>query len=140
MANRACIASKSGGEPCRAPPLHGDEFCLVHSPDHADEVAEARRLGGQRRRRERAVSGAYDFEGLDSIPKVRRLLEITIADTLVLENSIARSRTLAYLAMVALKLCELRNFDDRLQSLEAAALPRLPSPPDAYSHQRDDTI
>jgi hypothetical protein len=96
-------------------------------------MAAARRSGGFRRRREKMVSGTYDFEGLDSIPKVRRLLEIAVADTLVLENSVARSRTLAYLTMVALKLWEVGEFEERLQSLEDRARPRLLSPPDAES-------
>ena len=79
------------------------------------------------------VSGVYDLDGSDTLPKIRRLIEIAVMDTLGLENSIARSRTLAYLAMVALKLCEAGEFDQRLESLELAARPRLPGPPDANS-------
>jgi hypothetical protein len=131
LANRACKSSNSGGKPCRAPPLHEGEFCLAHAPDHADEVAEARRLGGLRRRRERVASGIYDLDGLDTAAGVRRLLEIAVVDTLSLENSVARSRALAYLAMVAVKLWEVGEFEERLRSLEAAARPRLFSPPDS---------
>jgi hypothetical protein len=76
----------------------------MHSPEHAEEVAESRRLGGLRRRREVAVSGAYEFEGLESVADIRRILEVAVFDTLGLENSIARSRTLAYLAMTAISL------------------------------------
>ena len=125
MANRACIASKSGGEPCRAPPLRDADFCLAHSPDHVDEVAEARRLGGLRRRREHAVSGAYDLDGLDTIPKLRRLLDIAVLDTLGLENSVARSRTLAYLVVTALKMIELAEHEESLHALKTAVQPRL---------------
>ena len=125
MAARACKFRKEDGEPCRAPPLQDGDFCLWHSPEHADEVAEARRLGGLRRRRERAVSGAYDFQGLGDVIQIRRLLEIAALDTLSLENSVARSRSLAYLAQVALKALEIREFEDRLQALEAAVAPRL---------------
>ena len=103
MAARNCKFVKDDGEPCRAAPLQDGDFCLWHSPDHAEEAAEARRLGGLRRRREKAVSGAYDIEGLESVGAIRRLLEIAALDTLSLENSVARSRTLAYLAQVALK-------------------------------------
>ena len=98
MASQACNTLKEDGSPCQAPPLHDAELCLMHSPEHAEEVAEARRLGGLRRRKEKAVSGAYDFEGLGSIPRIRRLLEVAALDTLSLENSIARSRTIAYRA------------------------------------------
>ena len=108
---RGCKGAKGNGQPCGTPPLRGKQFCVWHSPDHAEEAAEARRLGGLRRRRERAVSGAYDFEGLDSLPKIRRLLEIAVLDTLALENSVARSRTLAYLAQISLKVLEIAEFE-----------------------------
>jgi len=86
---------------------------------------EARRLGGLRRRKEKTVAGAYDIEGLDDVPKIRRLLEIAALDTLSLENSVARSRTLAYLAQVALKTLEVGEFETRLEALEATMGPRL---------------
>ncbi len=125
MAARTCKFVKDGGEPCRAAPLQDGEFCLWHSPEHAEEVAEARRLGGLRRRKEKAVSGAYDVDGLESVGQIRRLLEIAVLDTLGLENSIARSRAIAYLAQVALKVLEVGEFQERLQALEAAIGPRL---------------
>src|SRR5207237_6062828 len=95
------------------------------APDHAEEVAEGRRLGGLRRRREKALSGAYDFEGLASVDGIRRLLEIAVLDTLTIENSVSRSRTLAYLAMAALKALEVSQFEERLQAVEEELAPRL---------------
>jgi len=92
----------------------------MHSPEHAEEVAESRRLGGLRRRREVAVSGAYDFVGLEHVGDIRRLLEVAVLDTLGLENSISRARTLAYLATTAIKLLEVGEFEQRLASLETA--------------------
>jgi hypothetical protein len=97
----------------------------MHDPERADEMAEARRLGGLRRRKEKAVSGAYDIEGLETVGQIRRLIEIAVLDTLGLENSIARSRTLAYLSGVALKVLEVGDFQERLLALEAALGPRL---------------
>ena len=122
---RPCKAIKANGEACRQAPLPEFDFCFWHSPDHAQEAAEARRLGGLRRRREKTVQGAYEFEGLNSVEDVRRVLEIAVMDTLGLENSVARSRTLAYLAQSALKVFEFREFDDRLQALETTMLPRV---------------
>ena len=101
-----CSGLKKNGQHCRAPKLRYSEFCLMHSPEHAEEMAEARRLGGLRRRREVAVAGAYYFAGLGSVNDIRRLLEVAALDLLGLENSIARARTLAYLAMTAIKLLE----------------------------------
>jgi hypothetical protein len=120
-----CRAVKNDGQPCGAPRLRDGEYCFWHSPDHADELAEAQRLGGLRRRKEKTVAGAYDIEGLDDVPKIRRLLEIAALDTLSLENSVARSRTLAYLAQIALKALEVGEFEARLEALEATMGPRL---------------
>ena len=92
----------------------------MHSPEHAAEVAEGRRLGGLRRRREVAVVGAYDLEGLETVTGIRRLLEIAVVDTLGLENSVARSRTLTYQVMVAAKLLETGDLEQRIACLEAA--------------------
>ena len=92
----------------------------MHSPEHAQEMAEARRLGGLRRRRELTVSGAYEFEGIETVADIRRLLEIAVLDTLGLDNSISRARTLAYLAMTAIKLLDVGEMEERLGALESA--------------------
>lgn len=117
---RQCIVRLSSGEPCKAPPLHDSQYCLMHSPEHAQEVQEARRLGGLRRKREATVSGAYDFEGLETVAGIRRLIHVAVIDTLGMENSISRNRTLAYLAMVALRTLEVGNMEERIAALEQA--------------------
>ena len=113
-----CRSQKTNGEPCRATPMRGKDFCFWHSPEHSQEAAEARRLGGLRRRKEKITGGVYDFEGLEDVPKIRRLLEIAVVDTLTLESSIARSRTLAYLVQMALKCLEVGEVESRLSVLE----------------------
>jgi len=122
---RTCSAVKESGERCRSAPLQEGDFCFWHSPDHAQEAQEARRLGGLRRRREKAVAGAYEFEGLGDVSQIRRLLEIAALDTLGLENSVARSRTLAYLAQVSVKLLEVGELEERVRELESVLHPRL---------------
>ena len=118
MVARTCHHRKADGSACRAPPLLDGEFCRMHSPQYDAEVKEARRLGGLRRRREVAVAGAYDFEGLTAVQPIRRIVEIAVIDALSLENSLSRARTLAYLAQVALKTLEVGEFEQRLQALE----------------------
>ena len=125
MRTRSCAFVKPDGLACNAAPLRDGAHCLWHDPDHAEEVAEARRLGGVRRRRERVVAGAYDFEGLATFTSVRRLVEVAALDTLGLENSVARSRTLAYLAQVAAKLLEVGELEERVRAIEATLEPRL---------------
>jgi hypothetical protein len=89
------------------------------------EAQEARRLGGQRRRRERVLSGVYEFDGLGTIDEIRRLVEVAAVDTLGLENSVARNRALASLAQVATGLLEKGEWEARLEALEAVLGPRL---------------
>jgi hypothetical protein len=117
---RSCRARRADGQPCRAAPLLDRDFCAAHDPADAEAMAEARRLGGLRRRREVTVSGAYDFQGIDSVPDIKRLITVAIVDTLSLEASIARNRTIGYLAQVSLKALEVGEFEERLAALEAA--------------------
>jgi hypothetical protein len=120
--HRGCASLKENGQPCGAPRMRDGDHCLMHSPEHAQEAAEVRRLGGLRRRREVTLSGAYDVQGLETVADIRRLLQIAVVDTLSLENSISRSRTLAYLAMAALKTLEVGELESRLAMLEQAVL------------------
>ena len=119
MVGRRCHQVLADGRPCRATPLRDVPFCFWHAPGNEEEVAEARRLGGLRRRREKTVSGAYDFEGLGSVESIRRILEIATIDALGLENSIARSRVLISAAATAAKLLETGEFQARIELLEA---------------------
>ncbi len=119
--SRQCAYRKSNGEYCQSPPLHGGEYCFMHTPDRIKEVQEARRLGGLRRKRESTVSSAYQFECLTSVAGIRRIIEVAVIDTLAMENSMSRSRTLAYLAMVALKTLEVGVLEDRIAALEELA-------------------
>ena len=125
VVQRTCSASSRNGQRCAAKPLAGGELCFFHDPEHADAVSEARRLGGQRRKREGVVAGAYDFEGLASIDGIRRLIEVAVIDTLQLENSVSRNRALGSLAATAVKLLEAGELADRVAILEEALGPRL---------------
>src|ERR1700694_1127437 len=121
---RSCTFRKQDGVRCQSAPVRDGEFCFWHSPDHADEATKARRLGGLRRKRERTVASAYELDGLASVEQIWRLIEVAVIDTLGLENSVARARTLAYLAQTATKLLEVGEQDARLRDVEAALGPR----------------
>ena len=128
MAERNCAAVNESGDPCGQAPIRDGEHCFWHDPKHAEEAAEARRLGGLRRRKEKVVSGSYDIEGLENVGQIRRLVEIAVLDTLALENSIARSRALIAAAGAAAKLLEVGELEERLLALEAAVEPRKETP------------
>jgi hypothetical protein len=123
--SRACSGVRTSGEPCGAPPLSDGVYCLWHDPEHADTVAEARRLGGSRRRKEATIAVAYDVQGLGSIVDIRRLVEVAALDVLSLENSVGRARAIAYLAQIAAKLLESGEHEERLARIEQALEPRL---------------
>jgi hypothetical protein len=115
-----CTHQLPDGRPCRAWSMRDAPFCFWHAPDREEEAAEARRLGGLRRRRERTVSGAYEFGGLGSVESIRRILEIATLDALGLDNSIARARVLIAAALAAAKLLETGELADRIAALETA--------------------
>jgi hypothetical protein len=137
LGRRSCKATRADGQPCRTAPLTDSEFCAMHDPQQAEAMAEARRLGGIRRKREVTVSGAYEFAGIDSVEDIKRLVVVAILDTLALESSIARSRTIGYLAQVGAKLLETGNLQERVRILEAAVLANQDRP-DSLSDQADD--
>ena len=95
---------------------------MWHSPEHAEQVAESRKLGGSRRRREVTLSGVYDLESVITVRDIQRLIEIAGMDTLALENGVARNRTLAYLAQTALRSIETGELEERIRTLETALL------------------
>ena len=138
IARRRCSYIKDDGSTCQAAPLRDGDLCFWHSPTHAEEVAEAGRLGGLRRRREKTVAVAYAFEGLHTVADVRRLIEVAVLDTLGLENSIARARTLAYLAQTAVKLLEVGEHEERLEALEAAVNARPSRPESLFDRDEHD--
>ena len=125
------------GRTCGATALRDSEFCFWHSPAHEEEAQDARRLGGLRRKRERAVAGVYEFQGLTTVGDIRRPLEVAALDTLSLENSVARARTLAYLAQTALRCLEVGDLEERLLALEAALRNRDSSPVSDFDLELD---
>ena len=140
MAARTCTGVNESGERCRQAPLSDGDLCFWHDPEHAKDAAEARRLGGLRRRKEKVVEGSYAIEGLENIAQVRRLVEIAVLDALGLDNSIARSRALGYLAQVALKTLEVGELEERLQTLEAAVSDRTDYGDDLFHSKPDARV
>lgn len=121
MAGRACTFAMPDGRACRATPLRDAPFCFWHSPDTADELAEARRTGGYHRRKKRAVATIYGFNGLRTIEDLQALLETVAIETMALDNSIARNRTISGFVAVGAKLLETGELAERLAALEAVA-------------------
>jgi hypothetical protein len=126
VVRRPCKARRADGQPCRAAALTDSEYCLMHDPAHAEAVAEARKLGGMRRRKEVTVRVAYDVEGIEAVPSLQRIATIAILDTLALENGVARNRTLLAGVQVGAKLLETGVLEERVRVLEQAVLHQQP--------------
>ena len=120
LIRRRCAYAKADGQPCQMAPLHDRLYCFSHDPERAEEAAEARRLGGLRRRKEGTIADAYDLPGLDTVAGIRRLLDIVVTDGVGLENGIARLRVLISTASAATNLPKVGEFEERLTALEAA--------------------
>lgn len=125
---RQCAYQGDDSQSCGATPLRDKDVCFWHDPEHEEEAREARRLGGLRRRREHTLSGAYDFEGLETVADIRRLLYVAAVDSLALENSVARSRTLVAVSLAAAKLLEVGELEQRVGALEGAVNHQQPPP------------
>jgi hypothetical protein len=124
MVNRGCTFEMPDGLLCQAPALRGKALCYWHEPDASDAAQEARRVGGHHRRKARSVATIYDFAGLRTVESAQRLLETAAIETLALENSIQRNRTLISAAAGAGKLIEAGDLADRLTAVEAAVGPQ----------------
>ena len=131
MVNRGCTFEMPDGLLCRAPALRGKAVCYWHDSDSVEGAADARRIGGLHRRKSRSVATIYDFSGLRTVESAQRLLETAAIETLALENSIQRNRTLISAASGAGKLIEAGDLDARLSAVEAAVGSKARSDDDA---------
>jgi len=131
MVGRACSFEMPDGRACRANSLRGESLCFWHSPDTAEELTEARRMGGLHRRKKRTVATIYGFGGLRSIEDHQALLETVVIETMTLENSIARNNAVTRMILAGSKLIELSDLASRVAAIEAALGPRRRSDEDS---------
>jgi hypothetical protein len=124
VVRRRCASLNADGEACQMAPLRDRPFCFAHDPERAEDAAEARRLGGVRRKKERTIAIAFDLPGLDTPEGIRRVFEIARTDLLGLDNSIGRARALIAAGTAAIKLLMLADYEERLATLEAVVLRR----------------
>ena len=130
VARRSCTFLMPDGRACRAGPQRDRPFCFAHDPERAEEAAEARRLGGLRRRKEGTIAVAYDLPGLDTVAGIRRLLDVVVTDGIGLENGIARLRVLISASAAATNLLKVGEFEERLAALESVSDAGRAAPPE----------
>lgn len=117
VANR-CKHTKANGEPCLAYAIEGSDFCYWHAPETAAQRADANKRGGRNSRRIRHIPGAAGDVALQTAGDVLQVLEDELNAVLQLDPSLARARTVGYLAAHALKALEIAEFQARLEALE----------------------
>ena len=120
--SRQCHAAGPDGRPCEAAPLRDRDFCFFHAPETAPEAAEARRVGGLRRRREKTVEVLYDLDGTDGVTRLGRVLNLVILETLSLDNGLGRNRTLLLALRVWMEFLRITDHEARLAALETLLL------------------
>lgn len=121
---RVCRSVTERGEPCRQSPLTDGDFCFWHDPANEESAAEARRMGGVNRKRERTLQEVYDLDGVDTVEQVQRIIEIALAGALSEPNSLNRSRVLLQAATVAARVLEAADLEKRMQAIEQFMQPR----------------
>lgn len=125
---RGCTHIMLDGRPCGATRRRAVPFCWVHDPDASEEAAQARSLGGQRRRRERILAATYDLTGVSTPDELTRIVEIATHETLAERSSLARARTLLLAARTGLEVRIETVIEARLRTLEAAEAARQATP------------
>jgi len=136
MTARTCIATTQDGAPCRAYALADSDYCYQHDPDRAVERREARSRGGLARQGRRFPRQPDpDPVRLDSLADIVILLQRTIDDTVHLENSIQRARTIGYLASLLMKAWEIACLEQRIFAIECVLRIRGKSAHPSASHR-----
>ena len=123
---RKCHTLNQRGRPCGAPALREGSRCFWHAPETEAAAADARRLGGLRRRREATIAGAFDLDGMEPGAVLLRVSDLGLTDILEMKPSPARSRLLLQWLASRARLEETVVGEARLQALEAGVGPKVP--------------
>ena len=123
---RRCHTLNQRGRPCGAPALREGSRCFWHAPETEAAAADARRLGGLRRRREAAIAGAFDLDGMQLGASLLRVSDLGLVDILEMESSPARSRLLLQWLASRARLEETVVGEARLQALEGGVGQKVP--------------
>jgi hypothetical protein len=115
---RQCKAKTKNGKPCGGYAVTGSRFCLTHDPGRARERAERNRAGGLARLSPKATEG-QDAPKIATVADVLNLVNATIADLWLLENSVPRARGLLAAAEGAIKALQAGELGARVATLEA---------------------
>ena len=115
---KRCRETNADGKPCKMPPLEGKDTCWTHTPELAQARERARQKGGRNTRAPKWSPGDGSPPQYRTVDAIQGLLELAIADTLLLANTEGRSRTVGSLAGQLLGCLEVGELEERLKTLE----------------------
>jgi hypothetical protein len=114
---KLCKAKTSKGKPCGANARRGKKYCFMHDPASGRARALARKRGGKHRRKGEQRSAFPDVD-VKTVAGLEFLVEHVIKNAWSLETSVARSRTLGYLAGIQKSILEVGELESRVRQLE----------------------
>lgn len=112
-----CSATRRDGEPCGALGQEGTEYCRLHDPDLANEVAMQRQKAGQVAGQMRALRGTRGK--LDSAAAICHFLEAVAHESREGTLAADQARAATAAASLLLKALEQAGIEHRLDQLEA---------------------
>ncbi len=124
-----CHARTRAGRPCSGYAVRGSNFCFTHDPAHAQSRREAHQRGGRHRRRGSPPAPFPDVDARTA-EGLSQFLDRLLRETWSLENSVDRTRALAYLARVQRDLLQTKLLESRIAALEAVLRGRTENEPD----------
>jgi hypothetical protein len=127
MPTKRCAGRNVQGEPCGATPRGENGLCLWHDPELKQVADEARRAGGQRRKRDVTLFAAYDLEGVRTVDQIRRLVEVAVSDLLEADRGIPRAKAMLSAAKAASDLWRAGELEERVGAIESVLGDRLPT-------------
>lgn len=94
------------------------EYCFTHSPDTRAKQAQARKKGGRNRHTPHAGDTSTIPAQIGSIADARAILNYTLRELLVMDNSIPRARALLQACELSHKSIEIGELEARIAALE----------------------
>lgn len=117
MAKGRCTGENTKGEACKA--YAGDSgYCFMHDASRGRERATARRNGGLATKKPHNADTSLVPSNVRSIDDVVSILNYTLHESIVLDNSIARGRLLVSIAHGFIEAFKVGELEKRLEAVE----------------------
>jgi hypothetical protein len=105
--------------------MHDDDFYFWHSPNHAEDAAQTRKLGGMRPKREGTYRAPTTSRASPPSPTSSVCSKSPSWTLSASTTRIARVRALIAASLAAAELLEVGEMEERLTAMEAAIGPRV---------------